>query len=155
MNFQPRKWWSNVILRKLPCNESPEEQEETSRHSKNKKVLLPRLMKTKCPLEATNQEKANHTERNIFSVSTRDQNTNVQWNTWTVTNMTRLDSKLKIQRHDFADKGPSSQSYGFPSSHVGMWEMDHKEGWALKSWCFQLWCWRRLLRVPWTARRSD
>ena len=36
-----------------------------------------------------------------------------------------------------------------------MWELDHKEGWALKNWCFKLWCWRRLLRVPWTANRSN
>ena len=35
-----------------------------------------------------------------------------------------------------------------------MWELDHKEGWALKK-CFTLWCWRRLLRVPWTARISN
>ena len=34
------------------------------------------------------------------------------------------------------NKGPSSQSYGFSSSHVWMWELDHKEGWALKNWCF-------------------
>ena len=33
--------------------------------------------------------------------------------------------------------------------------VDHKEGWALKNWCFQTVCWRRLLRVPWTARRSN
>ena len=36
-----------------------------------------------------------------------------------------------------------------------MWELDHKEGWTLKNWCFALWCWRRLLRVPWTTRRSS
>ena len=36
-----------------------------------------------------------------------------------------------------------------------MWELDHKEGWAPKNWCFELWYWRRLLRVPWTARRSN
>ena len=47
------------------------------------------------------------------------------------------------------------QSYGFPSSHVWMWELDYKESWALKNLCFGLWCWRRLLRVPWTARRSN
>ena len=35
-----------------------------------------------------------------------------------------------------------------------MWELDHKEGWELKNHAFELWCWRRLLRVPWTARRS-
>ena len=42
----------------------------------------------------------------------------------------------KKQRHHFANKGPSSQSYGFSSSHVWMWELDHKEGWAPKNWCF-------------------
>ena len=36
-----------------------------------------------------------------------------------------------------------------------MWEVEHKERWASKNWCFELWCWRRLLRVPWTARRSN
>ena len=36
-----------------------------------------------------------------------------------------------------------------------MWELDYKESWVLKNWCFELWCWRRLLRVPWTARRSN
>ena len=60
---------------------------------------------------------------------------------------------IKKQRHYFANKGPSSQSYGFSSSHVWMWELDHKESWAPRNWCF--WCWRRLLRVPWTARRSN
>ena len=48
--------------------------------------------------------------------------------------MTNLDSLLK--RKDFANKGPSSQSYGFSSSHVWMWELDHKESWAPKNWCF-------------------
>ena len=36
-----------------------------------------------------------------------------------------------------------------------MWELDCEESWVLKNWCFELWCWRRLLRVPWTARRSN
>ena len=36
-----------------------------------------------------------------------------------------------------------------------MWELDHKENWTLKNWCFWTWCWRRLLRVPWTARKSN
>ena len=48
-----------------------------------------------------------------------------------------------------------SQSYGFSSSRVWMRELDYKESWASKNWCFELWCWRRLLRVPWTARRSN
>ena len=43
---------------------------------------------------------------------------------------------IKKQRHLFADKGASSQSYGFSSHHVQMWELDHKEGWVLKNWCF-------------------
>ena len=42
----------------------------------------------------------------------------------------------KTQRPYFADKGPYYQSYGFSSSHVWMWNLDHKEGWALKNWCF-------------------
>ena len=50
--------------------------------------------------------------------------------------MTNLDNILKKQRYHFADKGPYSQSYGFSSSHVWMWELDHKEGWAPKNWCF-------------------
>ena len=40
--------------------------------------------------------------------------------------MTNLRQRIKMQRHHFADKGPYSQSYGFSSSHVRMWEMDHK-----------------------------
>ena len=43
---------------------------------------------------------------------------------------------IKKQRHYFANKCPSSQSYGFSSSHVWMWELDHKESWVLKNWCF-------------------
>ena len=41
-----------------------------------------------------------------------------------------------MQRHYFADKGPFSQSYGFSSSYVWMWELDHEESWAPKNWCF-------------------
>ena len=41
----------------------------------------------------------------------------------------------KLQRHYFVNKGPSGQGYGF-SSHVWMWELDYKESWALKNWCF-------------------
>ena len=62
---------------------------------------------------------------------------------------------IKKQKHYFANKGPSSQSYGFSSSHVWMWELGYRENWVLKNWCFELQCWRRLLRVPWTAGRSN
>ena len=43
---------------------------------------------------------------------------------------------VKKQRHYFADERLSSQSYGFSSSHEWMWELDYKESWALKNWCF-------------------
>ena len=62
---------------------------------------------------------------------------------------------IKKQKHYFTNKDLSSQSYGFSSSHVWMWELDYEESWAPKNWCFwTVWCWRRLLRVPGTARRS-
>ena len=62
---------------------------------------------------------------------------------------------IKKQRHYFADKGPSSQGYGFSSSHVCIWELDFKKAEHQRIDTFELWCWRRLLRVPWTARRSN
>ena len=45
---------------------------------------------------------------------------------------------IKKQKHHFADQGPHSQSYGLSSSHVEMWELDHKEGWVPKNWYFQI-----------------
>ena len=62
---------------------------------------------------------------------------------------------IKKQRHHFANKALPSQGYGFSSRHVWMWELDYKESWAPKNWCFWTVCWRRLLRVLWTARRSN
>ena len=53
------------------------------------------------------------------------------------------------------NKGLNSQSYGFSSSHVQMWELYHKDGWDQRTDAFGLWCCRRLLRVPWTARSSN
>ena len=50
--------------------------------------------------------------------------------------VTNLDSILKKQRHYFVNKRPSSQSYVFSSCHVQMWELDHKESWTPKNWCF-------------------
>ena len=60
---------------------------------------------------------------------------------------------IKKQRHYFANKGPSSQSYGFFSSHERMWELGHKECWRIDA--FELWCWRRLLQASWTTMRSN
>ena len=55
---------------------------------------------------------------------------------------------IKEQRHHFASKGPYSQGYGFSSSHVQMWELDHKEGWALKNWCFWTMALEKTLESP-------
>ena len=68
--------------------------------------------------------------------------------------MTNLDSILK-SRHYFANKGLSSQDHGFSCGHAWMWELDCEESWALKNWCFWTVVWRRLLRVPWIAKRSN
>ena len=68
--------------------------------------------------------------------------------------VTNLDSIFK-SRHYFANKGPSSQGYSFPVVMYGC------ESWTIKNTehrrisAFELWCWRRLLRVPWIARRSN
>ena len=61
--------------------------------------------------------------------------------------MTNLDSVLN-QKHHFADKGLSSQNYGISSSHVGMWELDYKESWVLKNWCFQTVVLEKTLKRP-------
>ena len=61
--------------------------------------------------------------------------------------MINLDSVLK-KRHHFADKGWSSQSCGFSSSHVQKWELDHKEGWVPKNWCFQTVVLEKTLESP-------
>ena len=59
--------------------------------------------------------------------------------------MTNLDSILKSR--DITDKGPSSQGYGFSSSHLWMWELNHKESWAPKYWCF----WAVVLQKSWES----
>ena len=60
---------------------------------------------------------------------------------------------IKKQRHYFANKGPSSQSHGFFSSHIWMWELDYKEIWMPKNWCFWTVVLEKTLESPWTARR--
>ena len=63
------------------------------------------------------------------------------WQTWTTYN-------IKKQRHHFGNKGLYSQSYGFSSSHVWMWELDNKGKWALKNWCFQIVVLEKTLENP-------
>ena len=55
---------------------------------------------------------------------------------------------IKKQRQYFANKGPSSQSYGFSSSHVWIWELDYKESWAPKNWCFWTMVLEKTLESP-------
>ena len=62
---------------------------------------------------------------------------------------------IEKQRHYFVNKGPSSQDYGFSNGYGWIWELDREVSWAPKIDAFELWCWRRLSRVPWTARRSN
>ena len=64
--------------------------------------------------------------------------------------MTNLDSILKSRDITLPTKVHLVKT-SFSVSHVWMWELDHKEGWAPKVWCSELWCWGRLLTVPWTA----
>ena len=67
----------------------------------------------------------------------------------------QLTQHIKRQRHYFANKGPSSQGYDFPVVVHGCesWTIKKDECWRIDA--FELWCWRRLLRVSWTARRSN
>ena len=62
---------------------------------------------------------------------------------------------IKKQRHYFANKGPSSQGYGFPVVMYGCESWTVKKAEHRRIAAFELQCWRRLLRVPWTARRSN
>ena len=62
---------------------------------------------------------------------------------------------IKKQRCYFAYKGPSSQSFGFSSSHVWMWELDCEEGWVLKTWCFWTMVLEKTLESPLDCRRSN
>ena len=69
--------------------------------------------------------------------------------------MNNLDSILKSRDITFCHKGPSSQGYGFSSVMYGCESWTVKKAEHRRIDAFELWCWRRLLRVPWTARRSN
>ena len=62
---------------------------------------------------------------------------------------------IKKQRHYFVNKGPSSQGYGFSSGQYGCESWTIKKAERRRIDAFELWCWRRLLRGPWTARRFN
>jgi len=61
---------------------------------------------------------------------------------------------IKKQRYHFASKGQYSQSYGFSSSHVWMWELYYKEGWVLKNWCFQIVVLEKTLESPLDSKNT-
>ena len=71
-----------------------------------------------------------------------------------VTNLDSTKGRTKKQKHHFAAKLLIVKVMVFPTVMYG-YELDHKEGWVPKNWCFELWSWRRLLRVSWTARWSN
>ena len=58
------------------------------------------------------------------------------FNLWATREYSQPRQHIKKQRYYFANKGPSSQGYGFSSSHVWMWDLDYRKSWAPKSWCF-------------------
>ena len=69
--------------------------------------------------------------------------------------MTNLEQHIKKQRHYFANKGPFSQAMVFPIVMYGCESWTVKKAECQKIGAFELWCWRRLLRVPWTTRRAN
>ena len=62
---------------------------------------------------------------------------------------------IKKQRHYFANKGPSSQGYGFSSGHVWMWELDYKKSWAPKNWCFWIVVLEKTLESPLDCKETQ
>ena len=62
-----------------------------------------------------------------------------------------------IKKHSLhsTNKGPYSQSYGFSSYHVWIWDLDHKEGWVLKNWCLLSVGLKKTLEIPWNSRRHN
>ena len=67
----------------------------------------------------------------------------------------QLREHIKKQRHYFANKDPSSPSYGLSNSHVWIWELDHKESWALKNWCFWTVILEKTLESPLDCKKSN
>ena len=70
---------------------------------------------------------------------------------WVIKNL----PTIQKQRHYFANKGLSSQGYGFSCGHVWMWELDCEEGWAPKNWRFWTVVLEKTFESPWTAKRSN
>ena len=84
-----------------------------------------------------------HGQRSFMSYSSGSQRVGQDW---TISHAHR--HRIKKQRHHFADKVQYSESYGFPRSHVQMWELDHKEVWGPKNWCFWIVVLWKSLEIP-------
>ena len=69
--------------------------------------------------------------------------------------MTNLDSIFKSKRHYFANKGPSSQGYGFSCGHVWTWKLDCEESWVPKNWCFWTVVLEKTLESPLDCKESQ
>ena len=67
----------------------------------------------------------------------------------------QLRQHIKKQSHYFANKGPSSQGYRFSTGHVWMWDLNYKESWMPKNWCFWTVMLEKTRESLWTARRSN
>ena len=73
----------------------------------------------------------------------------MKWkDTWSLEEKLWPNIDVKNQRHYFANKGPSSQGYGFSCCHVWIWELDYKESSELKSWCFWTVVLEKILESP-------
>ena len=81
------------------------------------------------------------------------------WNQKTTASWQESDDKarqcVEKQRHYSVNQGPYSQGYGLPSSYKWLWKLDCKEGRTPENWCLQTVMWRKLLKFPWAARRSN
>ena len=69
--------------------------------------------------------------------------------------MTNIDNIFKSRDITLPTKVRLVKAMVFPVVMYRIWKLDGEESWVPKNWCLELWCWRRLLRVPWTARRSN
>ena len=108
---------------------------EWSRANANR--VLPRECTghSKHPLPTT-QEKTLHLDITRWPTPKSDWLYSLQSKMEKLYTVSKNKTDIKYQRYYFANKDPSSQIYGFSSSHVWMWELDYKESWAMKIWCF-------------------
>ena len=92
------------------------------------------------------------TATNYFTMFCED----LRWSIWKwMKSYNNTRQSIKKRRHHFANKGLHRHSYGFSSKHVWMERWTIKKAECQRIAALELWCWRRLLRVPWTARRSN